>query len=156
MYKLNYDGDSSLLIEAEVSIWTNRLHIKTNSASVKRISGKAIAINDTNGVPLTVSCKGGLRKEFYINGNPVFQEEKPATTDYAAFAFPMLLIFVGGALGGLCGGFFGALAFSKCRKRKKFSAKLLIIVIMTAASWISFAVLSGVLVSVFPSLGGRA
>jgi len=141
-------GSPGSTCRLQKTFWLGRLHVFYRGRPVARSKerGKPFLVPLPDGRTARVVAKGnGLDylPKLEVDGHPVLLGRPLSSLEYALGGLPLVLMFVGGALGGLAGGLGALCNYRLLRTERAQTVKVLGVIGVTAASAFTYVVLAG-------------
>ncbi|MEJ7559578.1 MAG: hypothetical protein WKF66_14815 [Pedobacter sp.] len=145
-YKFTIDQYPDAAFELESSVWTGRSYLSKDGTRLKQTTEK--------GFPFLIPTKSGIVKGYpkstfpdfaptlIIDGRKHLVAPKLEWYQFALSALPVLLVFVGGAVGGALGIAATIFNFQAFRSETNLSTKYARVILTNVAAYIVFLVLA--------------
>jgi hypothetical protein len=145
-------------IELQLTFWTNKPNVIVNGNPVPHVPGnsRSFIITMPNGTQAKMDVKGftfDYQPRILINGKLLTVMRKLQWYEWLPAVLPVALIFVGGAIGGLCAFVGVSLNFKMLRSNKDWFTKIVAVAGITAASFLGYALLHWLLTTIFHAFG---
>jgi hypothetical protein len=141
-------GSSTASCRLEKSIWLGQLRLWYQGREIPRSKekGKPFLIPGANGTAVRVIVKGGGLDlpGIEVDGVKVLLGRPLSTLEYVIGGIPLLLVFVGGAIGGASGAVGAMCNYRVLREATSTPMKVLGVVGVSGLSFLTYLVLAGI------------
>jgi hypothetical protein len=142
-------GSSTASCRLEKSLWLGQLRLWYQGREIPRSKekGKPFWIpGSANGKPVRVQVKGGGfdLPSIDVDGVKVMLGRSLSTLEYAIGGIPLVLVFVGGAIGGASGAVGAMFNYRVLREAKSLSTKVLGVLGISGLSFLAYLVLAAI------------
>ena len=147
-------GSTTAACRLEKSMWLGQLRLWHQGREIPRSKeqGKPFLIpNAATGKPVRVLIKGGGLDlpSIDVDGVQVLLGRQLSTIEYVIGGIPMLLMFIGGAIGGASGAVGAMLNYRILREATSPSAKVLGVITVSGLSFLTYLALATMFRSLF-------
>jgi hypothetical protein len=141
-------GSTTNSCRLERSFWRAQVRLWYQGQEIPRSKekGRPFLIPSPNGKPVRVQITGGgldLPK-IDVDGTPVLLGRPLTVLEYAIGGVPLVLVFVGGAIGGVSGGVAAMFNYRVLRTATSTSTKVLGVLGISGLSFLAYVVIASV------------
>jgi hypothetical protein len=142
-------GSTTAACRLEKSMWLGQLRLWHQGKEIARSNeqGKPFLIpNAATGKPVRVQVKGGGLDvpSIDVDGVQVLLGRPLSTLEYVVGGIPLVLVFLGGAIGGASGAVGAMFNYRVLREAKSTSTKVLGVLGVSALSFLTYVVLASI------------
>jgi hypothetical protein len=147
-------GSATASCRLEKSMWLGQLRLWYQGREIPRSKeqGKPFLIpNAATGKPMRVQIKGGGLDlpSIDVDGVQVLLGRPLSTLEYVIGGIPLVLVFVGGAIGGASGAVGAMFNYRILRESSSIASKVLGVVVVSGLSLLAYVVLASMVQPLF-------
>jgi hypothetical protein len=140
-------SDNTIRCRLIRSFWLGKMVLSVRGQAVPRTNekGRPFLVRQANGNGIKVHIKGApfdYVPKVTVDGERLLLDRELSPAEHAAGGIPLLLVFVGGAIGGLTGALGTMANYRILRADAPRVTKALGILLVTAASYITFTIVA--------------